>query len=214
MENKIKTAVIYARVSSVGDRQNTERQVIDLTQYAQTNGFLVMNTYEEHKSGAVKNDERSVQTECLTYCVNNHIDTLLVSELSRLGRNVDEVLATVRYCKDNHLNVFFQKEGLNLFQPDGSRNAYLNIFVSILGTAAELERESIKFRLNSGRKRYIDAGGRLGRKVGYRKPASAKLDEYKEALKLLRQGYSIRKTAKLSDTSVSTVARLKREFAL
>lgn len=213
MENK-KTAVIYARVSSVGDRQNTERQVRDLTEYAQANNYQVKKGFEEHISGAVKNESRVILSECLSYCIDNHIDTLLVSELSRLGRNVDEVLATVKFAKDNHLSIYFQKEGLSLFNADGTKNPFLTIFISVLGTCAELERDSIKFRLNSGRKRYIDAGGRLGRKVGYRKPANAKLEEYKEALKLLRQGYSIRKTAKLSDTSVSTVARLKREFSL
>ena len=44
---------------------------------------------------------------------------LLLSELSRLGRNVDDVLANVRLCKDNHLNVYFQKEHLSIFDADG-----------------------------------------------------------------------------------------------
>lgn len=215
MENMEKTAVIYARVSSVSDRQNTERQVLDLTEYARVNGYEVKEVFEEHISGAVKNEERTVLSECISYCVRNHIYTMLVSELSRLGRNVDEVLATVKYAKDNHLNVYFQKEGLSLFNADGTKNPFLTIFVSVLGTCAEMERESIKFRLNSGsRKRYVDNGGRLGRKVGYRKSADKKKEEYAGALKLLKLGYSVRKTAKLSDTSVSTVTRLKREFAL
>lgn len=214
MENMKKTAVIYARVSSVGDRQNTERQVRDLTEYARVNGYEVKEVFEEHISGAVKNEERTVLSECLTYCVDNHIYTLLVSEISRLGRYVEELLATVKYAKDNHLNIYFQKEALSLFNADGTKNPFLTIFISVLGTCAELERDSIKFRLNSGRKRYVDNGGRLGRKVGYRKSADKKKEEYAGAIKLLKQGYSVRKTAKLSDTSVSTVTRLKREFAL
>lgn len=216
MENMKKTAVIYARVSSVGDRQNTERQVRDLTEYARVNGYEVKEVFEEHISGAVKNEERTVLSECLTYCVDKHIDALLVSELSRLGRTCDEVLAIVKFAKErqNHLNIYFQKEGLSLFNADGTKNPFLTIFISVLGTCAEMERDSIKFRLNSGRKRYVDNGGRLGRKVGYRKSADKKKEEYACAIKLLKQGYSVRKTAKLSDTSVSTVTRLKREFAL
>lgn len=215
MENMKKTAVIYARVSSVGDRQNTERQVRDLTEYARVNGYEVRRCFEEHISGAAPNSDRIVLSDCLNYCSANHIYTLLVSEISRLGRNVEELLATVKYAKDNlNLNIHFQKEGLSLFNADGTKNPFLTIFISVLGTCAEMERDSIKFRLNSGRKRYVDNGGRLGRKVGYRKSADKKKEEYAGALKLLKQGYSIRKTAKLSDTSVSTVTRLKREFAL
>ncbi len=207
-------AVIYARVSSTNDRQSTDRQVIDLKEYASRNDMEVVNKFEEHISGAAKNEERSVLCECLDYCISNRIDTLLISELSRLGRNVDEVLANVKRCKDNGLNIFFQKENLSIFQPDGSKNPFLNIFVSILGTCAEMERENIKFRLESGRQKYIAEGGKLGRKEGYRKPHEKKAEEYKHVIKELKRGTSIRKVAKLHDVSVSTVQRLKAEFGL
>lgn len=207
-------AVIYARVSSTTDRQNTERQVLDLTTYADNNGMEIVKVFEEHISGATKNEERQVLCDCLDYCISNRIDTLLISELSRLGRNVDEVLANVKLCKDNSLNIYFQKENLAIFQPDGSKNPFLNIFISVLGTCAEMERENIKFRLNSGRQKYIAEGGKLGRKEGYRKPHEKKAEEYKHVIKELKRGTSIRKVAKLHDVSVSTVQRLKAEFGL
>ena len=100
--------VIYARVSSQGDRQNTERQVLDLTRYATGNGYAIQKVYEEHISGVTRNADRTVLNECLEYCFSNGIDSLLISELSRLGRNVDEVLANVRLCKERHLNIYFQ----------------------------------------------------------------------------------------------------------
>jgi len=205
-------AVIYARVSSTNDRQSTDRQVTDLTNYANANGYELVKSFEEYISGAKKNEERPVLCECLDYCIENHIDSLLISELSRLGRNVDEVLANVKRCKDNSLNIYFQKENLSIFQPDGTKNPFLNIFISVLGTCAEMERENIKFRLNSGRERYIANGGKLGRKVGSTKSVEAKKEEYKKVLKELKSGTSVRKTAKLCDVSVSTVQRLKKEF--
>lgn len=210
----MKTAVIYARVSSMGDRQSPERQVRDLIEYANRNNFKIVKIFEEHISGAKKNDERLVLTECLQYCENLAIDMLLVSELSRLGRNVDEVLATVRDCKDSNLNIYFQKENLSLFQSDGSKNPFLNIFISVLGTCAELERENIQFRLQSGRKRYVENGGQLGRRVGSIKSKETKEQEYAKVIRELRRGTSIRRTAKLCDVSFSTTARLKREFNL
>ena len=212
--DSMKKAVIYARVSSVGDRQSTARQVADLTQYATTNGMVVVEIYEEHISGAVKNEERPVLCECLDYCIANGIHTLLISELSRLGRNVDEVLANVKRCKDNNLNIYFEKENISIFQADGSKNPFLNIFISVLGTCAEMEREAIKFRLDSGLKRYKDAGGKVGRKVGSIKTKEKKQEEYAKVLRCLKQGKSIRDTSVLCGVSVSTVFRVKREFGV
>ena len=208
------TAVIYARVSSVGDRQNTARQVEDLMKYADVNGCEVVKTFEEHISGATKNEERAVLCECLNFCITNKIDTLLISELSRLGRNVDEVLANVKLCKDNHLNIYFQKENLSLFNPDGSKNPFLTIFISVLGTCAELERDSIKFRLQSGLRRYRENNGVMGRKVGSTKSKEKKQEEYAKVIKLLKGGQSVRNTAKLCEVGISTVQRIKKEFAI
>jgi DNA invertase Pin-like site-specific DNA recombinase len=150
----------------------------------------------------------------LDYCIANGINTLLISELSRLGRNVDEVLANVKRCKDNNLNIYFQKENISIFQADGSKNPFLNIFVSVLGTCAEMEREAIKFRLDSGLKRYREQGGKVGRKVGSIKTREQKQDEYAKVLRCLKQGKSIRDTSVLCGVSVSTVFRVKREFGV
>ena len=192
MNYKMSTAVIYARVSSTTDRQSTDRQVADLTEYAERNGMEIKGVYNEHISGATKNENRPELCRCLDYCIANKVDTLLISELSRLGRNVDEVLANVKRCKDNNLN----------------------IFISVLGTCAEMERENIKFRLNSGRARYIANGGKLGRKAGSVKTAEKKQEEYKGVFRELKRGTSVRRTAKLCDVSVSTVQRLKKEFKM
>ena len=216
----MKTAVIYARVSSTGDRQSTERQVIDLTDYADKNGITISRIFEEHISGAKRNEERAVLSECIEYAISNSIDVVLFSELSRCGRAVWEVLDTIRTLKDNGINAYFQKEGLSLFQADGRESITLAITIAVLSSASQIERENLIFRLKSGRKVYVDknlaATGKsgLGRKVGYRKPVETKKEEYKEVLKLLRAGYPIRKVAKLTDVSESTVKRLKKEFGI
>ena len=219
----MKTAVIYARVSSSGSlesRQSTERQVIDLTDYANKNGMTICKTFEEHISGAKRNAERAVLSECIEYAINNRVDVVLFSELSRCGRAIWEVLDTIRTLKDNGINAYFQKEGLSLFSADRRENIYLAVMISVLSSASQIERENLIFRLKSGRKVYVDkniaATGKsgLGRKVGYRKPVEKKKEEYKEVFKLLKAGYPIRKVAKLTDVSESTVKRLKKEFAI
>ncbi len=205
-------AVIYARVSSVGDRQDTTRQIRDLENYSHEHSIVIDRIFEEHISGAKKTKDRPVLTECLNYCFNNNIDLLLISELSRLGRNVDDVLANVRLCKENHLNVYFQKEQLSIFNKEGKEHPFLTIFISVLGTCAEMERENIKYRLNSGKEKYLAEGGKVGRKEGYRKPDEKFLDEYAGVIKQLRKGYPIRMIAKSEGVGVSTVQRIKKKY--
>lgn len=214
MENK-KTAVIYARVSSSGSlegRQNTERQVANLVDYATKNGLLVERVFEEHISGAKRNDERAVLQECIDYAISNRIGVILFSELSRCGRAVWEVLDTIRTLKDNGINAYFQKEGLSLFGADGKENPYLAVMVSVLGVCAQLERDNIYYRLSSGRKLAIEKGVKMGRKVGSVKSMEQKETEYAKVIRSLRAGKSIRDTAAICSISVSTVQRVKKDF--
>lgn len=208
------TAVIYARVSSIGDRQNTDRQVSDLLDYVKYQNLEISKIYEEHISGAKKNSERPVLQQAIEYCKQNSISILLVSELSRLGRNAFEVLATVKDLIDSGVNLYMQKEQLTLLDAEGKPTMFAPIMIATLSTCAQLERENIKFRLNSGRKLYIERGGKLGRKVGSVKTTDQKREEHKDIISYLKRGYSVRNTAKLTSKGISTVQRIKTEFAL
>ena len=209
---KTKTAVIYARVSSVGDRQSTERQVKDLSDYALYKQLEVRKVFEEHISGAKKNEERPVLCQTLEYCKQNGISTLLVSELSRMGRNAFEVLASVKELLDCGINLYIQKEQFNLLGEDGKPSLFAPIMLATLSTCAQLERDNITFRLQSGRKQYVAKGGRLGRKPGSVKTIEQKKEEYREAIMLLKKGYSIRDVAKLTGKGISTIQRVKKGF--
>ena len=82
--------------------------------------------------------------------------------------------------------------------------------IATLSTCAQLERDNISFRLQSGRKWYIEKGGKLGRKVGSVKTEEQMKAEYREVISLLRKGFSIRDVAKLSGKGLSTIQRVKR----
>ena len=204
------TGMIYARVSSIGDRQSTERQVNDLSEYAKYKGIEVCKVFEEHFSGAKKNEERPVLCEAMEYCKANRIGIILVSELSRLGRNAFEVLASVKELIDCGIKLYIQKEQLTLLDEEGHPSLFAPIMIVTLSTCAQLERDNISFRLQSGRKRYIEKGGRLGRKKGSIKTVNQKREEYREVIEYLKKGYTIRDVAKLCGKGVSTVQRVKK----
>lgn len=210
-------AIIYARVSSTTDRQNTERQVADLNRYAEANGIEVLKVFNEHISGATKNTDRPVLLAAIDFAISEKIDIVLLSELSRLGRSVYELQEIVKRLIDNNINAYFQKEGISLFNADGSENIVTPILVTVLGVCAQIERENIKFRLNSGRKNAINRGVKMGRKEGSKKTVEAKEKEYAEIIKRLRRGDKMTDIAawakgKGIKCSLSTIKRLKREF--
>lgn len=222
-ESKQINAVIYARVSSTGDRQSTDRQVKDLTDYAVYKEYNVVNVYTEHISGAKKNGERPVLREAIERCkeyaqrlasegnAKSRV-ILLVSELSRLGRNAFEVLETVKELIDNGINLYMQKEQMSLFGEDGKPSIFVPIMIATLSTCAQLERDNITFRLQSGYKQYREKGGKVGRKPGSVKSEEKKREEYKEVIILLKKGYPIRVVAQLSGKSISSVQRVKKGF--
>ena len=207
-----KRAIIYARVSSVGDRQNTERQISDLTRYAEYSNLTVVRVFEEHISGSKRNMERPILLEAIEYARNENITQILISELSRLGRNAFEVLSTVKEMIDAGINIYFQKEQFSLLDDEGKPSLFAPIMIATLSTCAQLERENIKFRLNSGRANYIAKGGRLGRKKGSVKSEDALREQYKEVIMLLKKGYSVRNIAKLQGIGISTVQRIKNQL--
>ena len=163
--------------------------------------------------GGKLNKERTVLQEASEYCKQEHISYFLVNALDRLGRNAFEVLATVKELIDNGINLYMQKEQFTLLDDQGKPSLFSAVMCATLSTCAQLERDSIAFRLNSGKKLALEQGRCvLGRKKGSVKTREQKEKEYKEVLMYLNKGYSIRVTSKLTKVSVATIQRLKNEF--
>lgn len=206
----MKTAVIYARVSSTGDRQTTDRQVADLQRYVTINEMELVKVFEEKMSGAKEN--RPVLTDCINFCITHHIHTLCVSEISRLGRSTKIVVNTIDELSRAGVNVYIQNLPLCSLNEDGQPNPIAKMITAVLSSFAEIERDNIRYRLNSGRELAKTKGVKMGRKVGSVKSKEKKADEYATVIRSLRKGKSIRDTAKLCEVSISTVQRVKREF--
>lgn len=208
----MKTAVIYARISSTGDRQSNERQVTDLKRYISINDMELVAVYEEKMSGAKEN--RPILTECIEYCISNKVHTLCVSEISRLGRSTKIVVNTLDELTKAGVNVYIQNLPLCTLNEDGQPNPIAKMITAVLSSFAEIERDNIKYRLNSGRELAKAKGVKMGRKVGSTKSKDQKKEEYSNVIKHLKKGQSIRNTATLCNVSISTVQRVKKEFNL
>lgn len=206
--------VIYSRVSSQSARQSTERQVVDLERFATGRGDKVVAVFEEKVSGRKANVDRPVLSRCLEYCIDpqNQVGMLLLSEISRLGRSTLEILKALDILHTHKVCVYIQNLNLETLRPDKTVNPLSSLVTTLLGELAAMERQGIIDRLNSGRELYIEKGGRLGRRPGSKKSLEQKREEYKEAISLLKKGYSIRNVAKLTNKSVSTILSIKKDF--
>ena len=200
-----RTAVIYARVSSLGDRQNTERQVSDLKRYIELHEMELMQVFEEKMSGAKEN--RPILQQCVEFCIEHQVHTLCVSEISRLGRSTKIVVNTIDELSKAGVNVYIQNLPLCTLNEDGQPNPIAKMVTAVLSSFAEIERDNIKYRLNSGYELAKARGVRMGRPRGATEDL---LQKYPEVVKHLRKGKnSLREIAKLTGVSVSTVQRVK-----
>lgn len=210
-------AIIYSRVSSTNDRQNTERQISVLKEYAKNNNIEIVKEYSEKISGATDNNNRNVLNDAIEFAKNNNIDLILFSELSRLGRNVLNIIEMVKYLSDNGINAYFHKENLTLLDNNGKVQPTTTILISCLGMVAEIERENIMYRLNTGREIAKSKNVKMGRKVGFRYTAENYQKKYGGAISLIRKGYKLCEVQSICrdkglNVGLSTLSTLKKMF--
>ena len=185
----------YIRVST--KEQNTDRQT-------DFNGTI----YSDVCSGSVSFKER---TEAKKLLANNEVTEVLVHSIDRLGRNTLDIMQTIQYFTSKGINVISEKEGLQTIV-DGKENPIAKMMIGILGTLAEFELTRIKERQEEGIAKAKERGVYAGRSNGSKETIEQFLAKKstKEIIKYLKQNESIRRTAKLSSTSVGKVQKVKK----
>ena len=200
--------IIYSRVST--KTQSYSMQTIELQGIASNRGYSVLNVFEEVISGAKKNIERPALQDMISFIQSNNARKVLVYYLDRLGRNLAEVLNTLDILNSLKVSLYIKTYDLETLDENGRPNPLAQFMVSLLGSVAALERQQIRTRMESGYRAYREKGGRVGRKLGSTVAPPILLEKHREAVKLLKQGYSVRKVSKLTDRSVGTIQKVKK----
>lgn len=201
----MKKVVIFARVST--NIQDYERQVNELTAIAQNNNWMVASTFCEKISGAKKNAERKELTNMIEYVRTNNINIVMVTELSRLGRDTLQVLEVIEQFNKLGISLFIHNYHIETLNENGTINAMSQFLITILAEVARMERKTIRERVESGYKNYRANGGKVGRKEGYRKSDIDMKEQYAEEIRLLRKGISLRNISKITGTSINTIRK-------
>lgn len=203
----MKKVVIFARVSTNG--QDYERQVNELTALSQQNNWIVAATFCEKISGAKKNTERKELSKMIDYLQSNNINMVVVTELSRLGRDTLQVLEVIETFNKLGISLYIQNYHIQTLTEDGKVNPMSQFLITILAEVARMERKTIRERVESGYNNFRANGGKVGRKQGYKKSDADMKEQYGEEIRLLRKGISLRNISKITGTSINTLRKCK-----
>ena len=205
-------AVIYSRVSSESERQDTQRQTTELKQYASRMGYNIVEVYEEKVSGFKKNEQRPVFTKMLEDINTNQIDKILVWELSRIGRSVLNSLQNIQILNDLKVGIYIKNFNLETLNDDKTPNSLSMFMVQILFAVANMESKMTLARLQSGYRNHIKKHGSksVGRKKGSVDSDEKILERHSDVARLLKRGLSIRNISAITNKSSNTVLKVKK----
>lgn len=206
--------VILARVST--DKQEYQRQINELTDYCNKVGWEVVRVFANKVSGALKIEEREEIKELITYVRENEVKRVVCLEISRGGRNTLEALKVIQFLTDHKVSLYVKNYNLETLDERGRINPVANLICTILLEVAAMERLTIKERMESGRKQYIDRcrkeGIKMGRPSTYRKSKEKYKEQYPKEISLIRKGLSLSNISKITGTSINTIRRIKSEL--
>jgi DNA invertase Pin-like site-specific DNA recombinase len=164
----------YIRVST--DKQTTENQRFEIANYSEKKELPIGKWIEETISATKKLENRKLGT-LLNHMVKG--DILIVSELSRLGRNLMQIMSILNRCMENEIQVFTIKENYEL-----GNNINSKVLAFAFGLSAEIERNLISQRTKEALARKRAEGVILGRPKGS-KSKTVKLTGKEKEIKAL-----------------------------
>jgi len=195
--------ILYVRVSSVD--QNTDRQRASDNEY----DYVV----EDRCSGAVSFFERQGGKDIQKLINKKAITSLSVVSIDRLGRNLIDILSTIRLFTEKRIPIHFISQGLTTLDAEGNENTVCSLIIGILAAVAQMERAQIRERQLEGIK-IAKAKGNvfLGRKAGTNEDILKFLSKpkNKQALEYIKKGYTLNEISKIVGIHANTLTKIKK----
>jgi DNA invertase Pin-like site-specific DNA recombinase len=175
-KEKSKT-IAYIRAST--DKQDVSNQKLELLEYARLNNLSIDEFFEITISSRQNTKQRRIDelVSILQAC-----DTLIATELSRIGRSTAEVIGTINTLLKNNVRVIITKQGLDLSE----QSMTSKVMVTMFSLFAELERDIISSRTKEALRSKKTKGIILGKPKGTIQASKydKDLDRIKELLQL------------------------------
>lgn len=186
----------YIRVST--DKQSVENQRFEILKYADQKKWQIDQWVEETISGTTKMEKRELR-EIIDKLRPK--DTLLVTELSRLGRNLLEIMGLLNECMQKEIQVLSIKEGYEL-----GNNINSKVLAFAFSLSAEIEAQLISQRTKEALARKKKEGHILGRPKGSRNKQNKLSNNALEIETLIKNKVSISAIGRLFQVHRHTVS--------
>ncbi len=193
---------IYARVST-RNGQTTENQLRELKAVSKRHGWEVAKVYtDDGVSGAKGREQRPGLDELLKGVARKEFDVVAAWSVDRLGRSLQDLIATLNELKAKGVDLYLHKQGLDTSTPAGKA------MFQMLGVFAEFEREIIAERIHAGLARAREQGTKSGKPIGRPRTSRARR---RAVVQAREAGGSIRQIAGELRMSTATVQQVLRE---
>lgn len=197
-----KLRVLYTRTSSIdqrADRQRVNEEDFD---------WVV----EDKISGTIGFFERPGGAQLKKMIDDEIVESVSIWSIDRGGRNLLDILQTLKYCTKKNVQVIFLSQGLRTLDEDGRENPIANMVISILGIIAEMQRVQIREAQSQGIALAKARGVYSGRQQNTKETVAHFLQKPKnvKVIELLQKGYKGAEIAKILDVSPTTVSKVKK----
>jgi len=207
--NYMEKAIIVSRCSTNEAKQDVTRQTQDLNR-KYSSQYHIVKQFEYYKSGNSNDDQLA---QILDYAIQNQIEHILFTEVSRIARRVIEILVFVKNCTKHKINIVIDNYNMHTLCADKTENAMTTTMLQIGSAFAEIELKQTFNRLQSGRAKYIANGGLLGRNRNSGETKEQSLNKHKDIIKYIKQGHSVRNIMKLTNKSNGTIQKVRQLLA-
>lgn len=200
--------LIYSRVSS--ESQDNQRQIFNLKTVAQQKGWNVRRVFQEKISGTIKSGSRNEFKALLDYIDKTPVEVVMVSEISRIGRKVVDVLNFVELLYEKGIALYIQQFNM-LTMENGKENPVAKMLLQMLSIGAEMENSQRKIRQREGIQLAKLKGVYTGRVNGAKSKPSVLVNKYQNISDLLdKSDLSVRRIAGITGHSINTVRKIKQ----
>jgi len=197
-----KLSVLYVRTSSIDQR--TDRQRVNEEDF----DWII----EDKISGSVEFFKRPGGEQLKKLIDDGMVSSISIWSIDRSGRNLLDILQTLKYCTEKKIQVNFLSQGLRTLDEDGRENPIAKMVISILGVIAEMQREQIREAQAQGIALAKARNAYHGRKQNTKETIADFLKKPKniKAIELLKKGYKGSEVAKILGISKTTVSKVKK----